>query len=141
MGLPPGVRSGRGEVLAGRNRGRAFVLLLLDLRDLIGVLIVTRVSRSGVARARPEQSGAPPAVSRAAAFGFQEPRVTSARCLNPLILPRRPIDQAVSIGRCLPIAEIRTVPAPADTASHSRLLDRFAYQHAILLKLLCQNCV
>jgi len=69
--LPPGVGPGRRKVLAGRYRGRTFMLLLLDLGDLIGVLIATRVSRvSGVARAWPEYPGTPPAVGRATASGF-----------------------------------------------------------------------
>lgn len=117
------------------------MLLLLDLSDLIGVLIVARVPRPGVARARPEQPGAPPTVSRAAAPGFQEPRVAGARRRDPLVLSRRPIDQTVGVGRCLPIAEIRAVPAPADAAGHARLLNRLAYQHAILLELFREDGV
>lgn len=35
----PGIRAGGTEVFARGNRGSSFVLLLLDFRDLVGVLV------------------------------------------------------------------------------------------------------
>ena len=49
--------------------------------------------------------------------------------------------ERVSIGRCLPVAKVRTVPTATDAARHPGLFDRFADHHAILLELLGQNSV
>lgn len=131
VGLPPGVRSRRGEVLAGGDRGGPLVLLLLDLRDLVRVLVAARVPRPRVLGAGPQYPGAPPPVAGALA-GLEEPRVAGA---GGLIVPGRAVHQAVGVDRRLPVAEVGAVPAPADPPSHPGLLDRLAYKHAVLLEL------
>ena len=60
------------------------------------------------------------------------PRVASASA---------PAVDAVCVGRRLPVAEVARVPAPSDPSCHSRLLDRLADHHAVLLELLGEDRV
>lgn len=54
-------------------------------------------------------------------------------------LLRGPFNERICIRRRVPIAEIRTVPTPADAPRHPGLLDGLADQHAVLLELLRQD--
>lgn len=135
MRLPPGIGTRGREVLARGDRGGTLMLLLLNFGDLVSIVIAMRVALSLIGRARPEKSSAPPPITGALAR-FQQLRGTNARRLMFL---RGSINQTIRIRWCLPITEVRTVPTSADSSCHARLLYRFAYQDAILFKLLRQN--
>ena len=48
---------------------------------------------------------------------------------------------AVRVGRRLSVAEVARMPTPTDSSGHSRLLDRLADHHAVLLELLGEDRV
>ena len=151
--VPPRVRPGGAEVLAGRHRRRPLVLLLLDLGYLVGVLVGTwpvphrfphaqqpaRLTEDPLARSPlpvlPSLLGRPLLIP-------QQFRVAGARGgVVVLVFTRRPVGQTVGVGRRLPVAEIRTVPATTYPPCHPALFDRLTYHHTILLELFGQDRV
>ena len=57
------------------------------------------------------------------------------------MLPGGSVDEAVGVGRRLPVAEIGRVATPADAPRHARLLNRLADQHTVFFELLSENSV
>jgi len=141
--LPPRVGTGRAVVLAGRHGRRAFVLLLLDLGYLVRVPVAAHVLPAGLRLAahagrEPAELDREPLVQRLVRLDglvVQQLDVAAARRVR-VVVPGRPVDQAVGVGGRLPVAEVGAVPATADAPGDARLLDRLADHHAVLLELL-----
>lgn len=154
--LPPRVRPRGAEIFRARHRGCPFVLLLLDLGDLVRILVAAvplisvpaSTTSSRRAHHKPPRLGSEPRRRRlcrrrrgrrlCAARGVAE-QLLLARALG--MFPGGPVDETVGVGRRLAVAEVGRVATPADAARHARLLNRLADQHAVFFKLFRENSV
>lgn len=120
------------------------MLLLLDFSDLVSVRITPRPMPVLSTRAQeppgftqePLPRPSLPVHPDGLRLFAQKLRVAgTSRHVVILILPRRPVRQAVGIRRRLPVTKVRTMSTPPDPPSDATLLDRLANHHTILLKL------